>query len=388
MVDVKIKKYLEDRGLFKVNTNYPGVSVYTLESEQSVCVLWILERDAVMTLSSERYMQLEGKIRGAFLSTKKSVNMLSLFLTKDVEKAKELGGEGAYWIVDESYGRVIVYENQPEDFLGMRRDIEGMVSMLKADELQQEAKKATEQMRTEGAYVQPGPEYTYSTHKAPKAKRGSDFKLRGKKFLIDYPVVTIGLIVINVLVLLVINLFGELLGISEYMSKGAVSWMDAYEGKEYYRFITAMFLHADIGHISGNMIVLYAAGEILEDYIGHIRFFFVYLLGGILGGIGSVFYHYRIKEYVESIGASGAVFAVVGGLFMFLFLHRGQTRGIGAQRVLIFAVYTLYSGFANEGTDNAAHVAGLLGGGLIYLIIYTFFDIKNNRSGNNRSNYY
>lgn len=381
MIEVKLKKYLEDRGLFKVKTNYPGLSVYSLETETSACILCVVEKEAVEMLNADLYAVFTDKISAAYKATKSSINLLTLFLTGRLEDAKCIGGQNAYWIVDETYGRVVVYENQPEDFLGLRKDIEAMISMLKAEEQQRENEELTRQMKAEGAYVHTGPEYEYKLHKdysrgnAAGSRRFSVLKTVNG----NYPYVTVGLIAVNVFLLLLINLFGDLLGISDWLDAGAVSWMEAYEKHEYYRFITAMFLHADIGHIAGNMIVLFATGEILERMTGHLKFFAIYMLGGIIGGIGSVFYHYRINEYVQSIGASGAVYSVVGGILMYMVLNRDKINMIGFNRLAVMAVYMIYSGLASESTDNAAHIAGFLGGGLVYLVIYTFFEDKTKR---------
>ena len=60
-------------------------------------------------------------------------------------------------------------------------------------------------------------------------------------------------------------------------------------GHEYYRFLTSIFLHADIEHLVSNMIFLFGLGQMVEQVVGHVSFGIVYLLSGFGGSISSVF---------------------------------------------------------------------------------------------------
>ena len=75
--------------------------------------------------------------------------------------------------------------------------------------------------------------------------------------------------------------------------------------------VTAMFVHAGIGHILGNMITLYFFGSYLIRLIGERNFWIVYLLGGLLG---NVLYAFILTPPLPAVGASGAIFAVGGAL--------------------------------------------------------------------------
>ena len=80
-------------------------------------------------------------------------------------------------------------------------------------------------------------------------------------------------------------------------------------GGDYWRLFTATLLHGGILHLLFNLYALYALGPMLEAYMGHTRFVAIYILGGLYGSLAS----YAFTDNV-SVGASGAIFGVVGGL--------------------------------------------------------------------------
>ena len=131
---------------------------------------------------------------------------------------------------------------------------------------------------------------------------------------------------------------------------------------EWYRLVTHMFLHGDIGHLGNNMLILFCLGNALEHYVGRISYVSVYFLSGILAGLGSVVYN---TTGTVSVGASGAVFGVVGAMACLVLKNRGRLEGFTGRRMIVFILLSVYAGFSDQGVDNAAHVAGLLAGFLL-----------------------
>jgi membrane associated rhomboid family serine protease len=135
---------------------------------------------------------------------------------------------------------------------------------------------------------------------------------------------------------------------------------------EYYRLVTPMFLHAPLGsqfgilHILFNMYILRIYGPPVEEAFGTPRFIAMYLLAGVMGGALS--YAFGPVNTV-GIGASGAVFGVVGILLVYLYRRRQRAALAGYLRTLLFFVgINLVFGFAMPGIDNLAHMGGLAGG--------------------------
>ena len=136
---------------------------------------------------------------------------------------------------------------------------------------------------------------------------------------------------------------------------------------EWYRLITHMFLHADIWHLGNNMLILFCLGNALEHYTGKISYVVIYFFSGILAGLGSVVYN---TDNTVSVGASGAVFGVVGAMAWLVVRNKGRLPGFTGPRMLIFVLMSVYAGFADRGVDNAAHIAGLIAGFLLAILIY------------------
>ena len=132
---------------------------------------------------------------------------------------------------------------------------------------------------------------------------------------------------------------------------------------EVWRLFTAMFLHGGVLHLLFNLYALYALGPLLEGYTGHIRFLTIYLVSGLYGSLLS----YAFSDPV-SVGASGAIFGLLGGTLVFFLKYRdnfgGQGRAILQNMVVVLAL-NLVIGFGSGFIDNWGHIGGLLGGMLV-----------------------
>ncbi len=135
---------------------------------------------------------------------------------------------------------------------------------------------------------------------------------------------------------------------------------------EYWRLFTAMFLHAPLGarfgifHILFNMYILRIYGPNVEEAFGKARFVGMYLIAGLGGGTLS----YLLSNCaVSGVGASGAIFGVVGILLVYLYRRRTSSFVAAYQRSLMtFVGINLLFGFLVPGIDNYAHIGGLVAG--------------------------
>ena len=136
---------------------------------------------------------------------------------------------------------------------------------------------------------------------------------------------------------------------------------------EWYRLVSHMFLHGDIWHLGNNMLILFCLGNALEHYVGKFAYVGIYFCSGILAGLGSVVYN---TGNTVSVGASGAVFGVVGAMAWLVLRNRGRLTGFTGPRMMVFVLLSVYAGFTEQGIDNAAHIAGLIAGFVLAMIIY------------------
>lgn len=198
--------------------------------------------------------------------------------------------------------------------------------------------------------------------------------------------VTLGLLVLNIVGYIFCTQMGEVV-----YTIGSMNAEKILVAHEYYRFLTSVFLHADIEHLVSNMIFLFGLGQMVEQVVGHISFSIVYLLSGFGGSIFSILYAVLTGKIYDAVGASGAIFGLVGALFILVVARdlkrRSHSQGtveildqrgrqmlgayesVSVGRIIFAVVYMIYSGLRAAGVDNAAHVGGLLCGIMIMAVI-------------------
>ncbi|SET62623.1 rhomboid protease GluP [Salinibacillus kushneri] len=133
---------------------------------------------------------------------------------------------------------------------------------------------------------------------------------------------------------------------------------------EWWRVLSSMFLHIGFAHIIMNMLALYYLGNTVERMFGSVKFFFIYFLAGIFGGVAS----FAFNDSVAA-GASGAIFGLFGALLFFGFENKKlffQTMGTN----LLFIIgLNIAMGLSVPSIDNGAHMGGLAGGFLAAAIV-------------------
>ncbi len=130
---------------------------------------------------------------------------------------------------------------------------------------------------------------------------------------------------------------------------------------QYWRLVTSMFLHASLTHLANNMIALWAFGSYLEEGLGHVRFALLYLGGGFIGSVLETLWQIRVDP-VPTLGASGAIFALMGG-FLFAALFRRKVYVMPSiRRVLLAIAVSILPGLYVAGVSFTGHLFGLIGG--------------------------
>lgn len=168
------------------------------------------------------------------------------------------------------------------------------------------------------------------------------------------------IILVNVLIFLMVEITGSWENTEHMLRWGAAGTLDIWENHEYYRLFTAMFLHFGLQHLGNNMLVLLFIGDCLERNIGKIRYGLLYILGGAGANLLSVLQEIRIHEYVVSAGASGGVFAAIGGLLYIVIRNKGHIENFTSRQLFILVFLSLYHGMTSTGVNNTAHFGGLL----------------------------
>jgi len=180
------------------------------------------------------------------------------------------------------------------------------------------------------------------------------------------------LIYVNVLIFIVMMLFGQNLSKPDIAVQWGGNIRHLSINGQIWRLFTSIFLHSGFIHLAFNMFALLYVGSLLEKILGKKQFIFAYVISGIGASVSSLMMH----ENIVSIGASGAIFGLFGLLFPILGKKEGRLLNISIDKMMFycsaFLLDSIISGFTNSGIDNAAHVGGLLSGiivGLFYSLM-------------------
>ena len=137
---------------------------------------------------------------------------------------------------------------------------------------------------------------------------------------------------------------------------------------QYWRFMTAQFLHGNLLHIAFNAYAIYVLGPMVERLFGTRRLLVIYGVAGLMGAFAS----YLFSD-APSVGASGAIFGLLGAVTLFGVRFKSDLpEGVGKRIVRSVAPWVLLNlafGLIIPSVDNAAHVGGLIGGVLATLVV-------------------
>ena len=197
-----------------------------------------------------------------------------------------------------------------------------------------------------------------------------DYEARQRRVNIsDIPFVTVAIIIVNVIIFILLEAKGSTEDFQLLYEYGAMYWPDVYEGGEWYRLITHMFLHAGSDHLFNNMFMLAVVGYNIEKEYGSFKYLISYFVCGIGGAVLSGMYDMKYYEYAVSVGASGAVMGIFGIMLVMIFLQARQNGQVAALRLIIVFMLAVF-GNMQEGVDWVAHLGGAVTGVIMASLLY------------------
>lgn len=316
---------LERKQFQRLTCNHAEINFYYKNEDDNVHIITLVDATKRYYYELSALTDLRDELERKFLLRgAKNVYNLFIIYTGNIPFYKQaLSSDLKIWLVDINTNRLQIYENQPDDFLGLKIDIE---NSLKAE--------------------------------TPKKK-------------LQYPFMTLGLLALNVIVFLFMYVFS--LDPNKYIELGANCWANVFLDNEYYRLFTCMFIHSGSSHLINNMFSLAIVGNETEQKLGHRHFIVLYMVSGLLSSLASAYYNMNMSEYtntlVFSIGASGAIFGIYGAYMVITLLSNKMHRhSIPVSRIILVTFLLLFSGFTGENVDNVAHLSGLIVGIIISFI--------------------
>lgn len=137
---------------------------------------------------------------------------------------------------------------------------------------------------------------------------------------------------------------------------------EAVKNGDFFRLITSEFLHASAVHLLVNMYSLYIIGTQIESFLGKKKYILIYLMSAVFASLLSI----TLGDLTSiSIGASGAIFGLLGSLLYFGYHYRVYLGNVIKSQIIPIIVLNLIIGFSIQGIDNFAHIGGLVGGVLV-----------------------
>jgi membrane associated rhomboid family serine protease len=146
---------------------------------------------------------------------------------------------------------------------------------------------------------------------------------------------------------------------------GALNAAAIAESGQWWRLLTSMVLHAGLLHWAFNSWALWVFGPTLERMLGRLRFVALYLGAGLAGAGAS----FAFNQTALGVGASGAIFGLLGALIAYFFRRRRAGGSVPLQSLLLVLLLNLFIASRNPSIDNLAHIGGFLGG-LVAMALY------------------
>lgn len=205
------------------------------------------------------------------------------------------------------------------------------------------------------------PDHSGQPHGAARVTQGA----RRASFEGTGALVTKALVAINVGVyLLGLALGGEINGTGNEIYSEGVLYGPWVANGDWWRLVTAMFLHYGPIHLGLNMLALWWFGAAVEQVLGRGRYLLLYVVSGLCGSAGALLF----SPESLTVGASGAIFGILGAAFV---LERQRTYVLGGGAVSIIALNLAFTFFI-PGISIGGHIGGLVGGALGCLALSRF----------------
>lgn len=340
----EISYFLRTQDYIPLDTNLNKFTVFFRLENSFVNVIHVVDITENSQIKPQEYGRIVEKIEWQFRDRgSEEVHSFSFIISENLEQAEDFAKENAFcWIIHD--GNLVIPKESMEDFYGVKTKLQDFLK----------------------------------DPKVPREYEDDDIKYNcyGKqsyKSIKDRPLSNHLFFLINVLAFTLCTFTGDLLYTKGVMSVDLVVHM-----KQWYRLFTSMFLHAGIDHLFSNMMILFFLGDIAERRLGHVKYFILYLISGLGGNLLSLWYgNYTGDYYTQSLGASGAIFGMVGALLWLLIRNKGHLETMSISKILFLIGYSAYYGLISTNVDNMAHLGGLLTGFLLCVLLYRKKSAKN-----------
>ncbi|MGK0554399.1 rhomboid family intramembrane serine protease [Macrococcus capreoli] len=184
--------------------------------------------------------------------------------------------------------------------------------------------------------------------------------------MIKFAPITYILILLNIMSFIFMSVWQITHKVDTIVEKGGLTHFNFVHG-DYYRLISSIFMHFDFQHLLFNMMSLFILGKLVEFLFSKWQYVLIYIGGGIVGNLVSL----TFDTQSISVGASGAICALLGALFAYL-MFSGKYKKKFIFQVIVFSIIYLAMSALFANVNNYAHFGGLFGGLCIAILMYLF----------------
>ena len=336
MIFEDLTRCMEQLGYVRGQTNVSDIYIYVKPYENGSRYVFIANTNESNIVTSSNLESFIIQIQYKLTMREPNCEFLTLIITNQVEDYRKLAqSQLPIWIIDEMERRLIIYEYVKEEDKVLSGAIERCLDQY--------------------CNVDPSTVAHRQKSKSPK------------KSFNKIAVCSIAIILVNVIIYFLGDLFGSSY---EWIEKYSQNSYNIVNDHEYYRFFTCMFLHSGISHLFNNMLMLYVVGDVLERTMSKIQYISLYIVSGVAASILSMLYDMNQGILVYSIGASGAIYGLVGALFVFAIFSKEKMVNISIQQIMLFVLLNIYLVADGEkNIDYIAHIAGFFVGAVLGMVI-------------------
>jgi len=329
MIVQRFEEMLKNAQFSRIDSNIPEMKMFYRMYSDRAYVFHVCDARRAGIFDKVICQKIVGQIQEEFQNKGAcQVYVLSVVFTADLKKARELAeSDLSVWIVDTLCNRLMIYEHQPSDFMGIREYFERILTQTPVEK--------------------------------PLKKKNRYFSFCNTS-----------IVLLNVLIFIWMEIMGDTQDARYMVAHGAMYVPYMINEGQMYRLFTAMWQHFGLEHLAGNMIPLLLLGDNLERAVGREKYIAIYLVSGLGASMCSFLYNLVTASFAVAAGASGAIFGVIGALFYVVASNRGRLEDMTILRLGILIVYILYAGITTPGIDNAAHIGGLVIGVLMAMLLY------------------
>lgn len=337
----KLTSLLILEGFTAVDSNIPEFKVYIKREFSHVNIIFALDLTRIGTCTVEQYDTLQSSSLELLKKQgiRHEMHYLTICLAGNTERALALcAHDKRAWVIDVEARRLLIEEGKLEDFYGMKQKLQ--VFLENPDAAMEEITQLENLIRKE-----------------------IEKKEKSAKPPVSY--VTLVIIGINVIVFLLDLYSGNYL-----WEQGALS-LHVLQNAQWYRLLTSAFLHADIYHLLNNMLIVYAVGSVLENVIGRVSYAVFYVLAIVASGLSFICYSMFSQDYVMTIGASGAAYALLGAMTVLLLSQPlRQIRNMLPRLLILLAcvIIGITQDLQNPMVNAVSHIGGICFGAIVMLL--------------------